>query len=202
MPSLLDLATETRIEIFRYVIPEQVTVYLSMIFSGSQGVDITLPLNPALPLLLASRAIRSEAAILHRSLLVLNIDLPSHHHGFLHWLQKTFPSYRANFSQLEVFVDTQWCIQDPLESQRTVDLAIDKKIGTDQEWHAKDAKKAFDQVECVDSKRWVAVVSKRRESYQNGAFLYERFRWTVPGARDFGDGGRTRPRRTCTKRQA
>lgn len=205
----MDLATETRIEIFRYVIPEKVTLQLiSSITTRVGGVIValpptpplpSLPPNPALPLLLTNSEIKNEVSLIPKTSLVLSLD-GTWRDDFPRWLQGTSPSYRANFSGVGVSLETQWQCQDPLEAQRVLNRVDEGGIGTNWEaLYTSDAKKAFDHVECTYRSRRTWIVSESPAASNNGVFLREEYRWTIAGARDFGDGGRTRPRRKCTK---
>ena len=200
MPSLMDLATETRIEIFRYVIPEKVTSQLiSSFISGVSVVVAPLPPNPALPLLLISSEVQKEVLCIPKPSLALYLD-NTWRDDFPRWLQATSPSYRANFSEFSVSMQTKWRCQNPVVAQQTLDDIIARRTGTDWEAvYTSDAKKAFDHVECTYRSRRAEIASKSIVGVKHSAFLWEEYRWMISGARDFGDGGRTRPRRKCTK---
>ena len=197
MPSLMDLPTETRVEIFRHLIPEQVTVNVEVgparFLSGYivlKSPLFAVPSNPALSLLLSNSAIKAEVLLLPKPVLVAYFGGACQWPHVTQWLRKTSPSYRANINRLEFFLSkhhtSSRTFHDPFEQQQLVDSANNEETAKIwEESHLREAERGFSHVECVHSRRWGAIVRNRTLRSENGVYVWEEYRWIVSGAKEF-----------------
>ena len=54
-----------------------------------------------------------------------------------------------------------------------------------EESATREAKRAFDQVECVFSRRWGEMIKDTSASWEKGGYTCEEYRWAVSGAKPY-----------------
>ena len=186
MPSLLDLATETRLEIIRHVVPKKVVVdFNSDESSRALQAALLLQRNPALPLLLTNSIIKSEVLLLPKPQQVAHFGPDSSWYHLLHWLEDTPICYRSRFTHLEISVHMRLATENSSMQQLLVNRA--NKPETAKIWEesaTREAKRAFDHVECVYSRRWGEMIENSTK-WEKGGYSCEEYRWVVSGAKPY-----------------
>lgn len=189
MPSLMDLALETRIIILNYAIPDRVILEVTPTCSSIWAHRVAaerLPFNPALPLLLTNSVIRAEVALCPKPLLVAYFGHTCRYDHLRDWIRQTTASYRAHISELEISFRKYHGISDHCSLERYVGDADNED--TARHWekvHRVQIELGFRNVECAHSKRSGKIVNNRRLGLDNSAYIEEEYRFVVSGAKAF-----------------
>ena len=191
----MDLPAETRIDIFEYVIPEQVFVDLTRNPWESLVLDTTLPPYPHLPLLLTNSVVQAEALLIPEPRLVARFGNWS---NCVVWMRVTPPSYRAKFNSLELSTRERLRTDDPIEQQRRVDAANNEPlVGLMEKPYIEQMKRAFGDVELVYTERWGEITTNKTSWGEKGAYLCGERCWDVSGAKEY----ERKPQLCGTRRQ-